>query len=151
AAPRGLTSKSVRDLRLVLPGMPEPPGAPGNGRNFARNQQLYADHARRGWGPDVQLEAMDVEGLDVAVLFPSRGLRPLTQPRMDPPLARAYNDWLADFCRLDPKRLLGAGMISVYDVEDAIEEAHRVVDEYGFKAVFLRSNVVNGKQWHDPY
>ena len=32
--------------------------------------------ARRGWGPDTQLEAMDVEGIDVAVSFPSMGLSP---------------------------------------------------------------------------
>jgi predicted TIM-barrel fold metal-dependent hydrolase len=42
-------------------------------------------------------------------------------------------------------------MISVYDVNDASEEAHRVVEDFGFKAVFLRSNIVNGKNWHDSY
>ena len=154
-APRGLTSKSVRDLRLVLPGMPEPPGAPGRGRNYARNQELYADHARRGWAPDVQLEAMDVEGIDVAVMYPSRGLQPLTQPEMDPKyaaaIARAYNDWLYEFCSVEPDRMLGAAMLSVYDLSSAIEETYRCVQDLGFRAVFLRGNVVNGKQWHDPY
>jgi uncharacterized protein len=154
-APRGVTSQSVRDLRLLLPGQPDPPSAPRGGRNFERNQLLYAEHARRGWGPDVQLEAMDVEGIDVAVLFPSRGLQPLTQPGMEPKLAhaiaRAYNDWLHEFCQADPKRLLGAGMISVYDVGHAVEETHRVVEQLGFRAIFIRSNVATGKQWHDPY
>ena len=42
-------------------------------------------------------------------------------------------------------------MISVYDIEHAVEETHRVVEELGFKAIFLRSNIVNGKNWHDPY
>ena len=50
----------------------------------------------------------------------------LTYPDHDPrfaaALARAYNDWLHDFCRTDPSRLLGAGMISVYDINDAVEE-----------------------------
>jgi len=47
--------------------------------------------------------------------------------------------------------MLGAGMISVYDIKDAVEETHRVVADYGFRAVFLRSNIVNQKPWHDPY
>jgi predicted TIM-barrel fold metal-dependent hydrolase len=66
-------------------------------------------------------------------------------------IARAYNDWLSDFCRADPARLLGAGMISVYDVADAVAETRRVVTELGFRAIFIRANVVNGRQWHDPY
>ena len=41
-------------------------------------------------------------------------------------------------------------MLSVFDVDDAIGEARRVVKELGFRAVFLRSNVCNGKTWHDP-
>jgi uncharacterized protein len=32
-----------------------------------------------------------------------------------------------------------------------VEETHRVVEEYGFRSVFLRSNVVNGKNWTHPY
>ena len=158
-APRGRTSDNVRDLGVIFPG-DESSGrraiaTPHRGHNYERNQALYRDHARRGWGPDVQIEAMDVEGLDVAVLFPSRGLSVLTHPDRDPrfaaAIARAYNDWMFDFCQTDITRLLGAGMISVYDIEDAVEETHRVVEELGFRAVFLRSNIVNGKTWHDPY
>lgn len=154
-APRGVTSDSVRDLRLTMPGAPPPGGSRHTGKNFQRNQRLYADHARRGWGPDVQLEAMDAEGIDLAVLFPSRGLLPLTLPAMEPPyahaIARAYNDWLHEFCQADTERLLGAGMVSVYDIGHAVEEAHRAAEELGFRAIFLRANVVNGKAWHDHY
>ncbi len=96
-----------------------------------------------------------MEGIDVAVMFPSRGLSVLTRPDLDPrfadAIARAYNDWMFDFCKMDTRRLLGAGMLSVYDIKDAVAETHRVIDELGFRAVFLRSNIVNGKTWHDPY
>ena len=154
-APRGLTSDSVRDLRVQIPGMPPQIGAHHRGRNFERNQVTYADHARRGWSPQVQLEAMDVEGLDAAVLFPSRGLSVLTTPDLEPgaaaAIARAYNDWLAEFCQADPQRMFGAGMISVYDINDAVAETHRAIEELGFRAIFIRANVANGKSWHDPY
>lgn len=158
-APRGVTSVNVRDLRTVFPA--DKPsgynftGAPHQGRNFERNQVLYEDHARRGWGAEVQLEAMDIEGVDVAVLFPTRGLSILAntgrEPRFAAAIARAYNDWLYEFCQADPTRLLGAGMISVHDINDAVEETQRAVQDQGFKAVFLRSDIVNGKNWHDPY
>ncbi|HLH22121.1 MAG TPA: amidohydrolase family protein [Chloroflexota bacterium] len=158
-APRGHTSENVRDLGISFPdgepGGRRVAGTPHRGRNYERNQAIYRDHSRRGWTPDVQLEAMDVEGIDVAVLFPSRGLSVLTYPDREPrfaaAIARAYNDWLFDFCQANPTRLLGAGMLSVYDVADAVQETRRVVEELGFRAVFVRSNVVNGKAWHDPY
>ena len=154
-APRGVTSENVRDLRLQFPGMSYPDGPGRHGRNYDRNQSLYADHSRRGWAPEAQLEAMDIEGLDAAVMFPSRALVALTHPNMDPgyanAIARAYNDWLHEFCQVDPERMFGAGMVSVYDIGHAVEETHRVVEELGFKAIFLRSNIVNGKPWHDRY
>jgi predicted TIM-barrel fold metal-dependent hydrolase len=159
AAPRGRTSDNVRDLGVIFPdGEPNgrrTSGVPHRGHNYEKNQTLYRDDARRGWGPDVQLDAMDNEGIDVAVLFPSRGLSVLTHPEREPrfaaAIARAYNDWMADFCKADPARLIGAGMLSVFDIKDAVDESRRAVEELGFRAVFLRSNVINGKNWHDPY
>jgi predicted TIM-barrel fold metal-dependent hydrolase len=153
-APRGVTSENVRDLRLALPGL-DYPNPKFSGKNYERNQKLYRDHAARGWLPEVQLEAMDLEGLDAAVMFPSRALNALTAPNMEPgyanAIARAYNDWLYEFCQTDPERMFGAGMISVYDIGHAVEETYRAVEELGFKAIFIRANVVSGKNWHDPY
>jgi predicted TIM-barrel fold metal-dependent hydrolase len=154
-APRGLTSEKLIDLRTQIPGIELVNGPPPRGKNFEHNQRLFAEHARRRWGPDVQLEAMDEEGLDVAVLYPSRALMVLTKTGMEPgyahAIARAYNDWLYEFCGADPNRMLGAGMVSVHDIGHAVEETHRVVEELGFKAIFLRANVVNGRPLHDPW
>jgi len=157
-APKGRTSDNVRDLGISWPAGQTAAsrithGTPHKGHNYDRNQGTYADHSARGWAPEVQLEAMDAEGLDIAVLYPSRGLSVLTQPDMDPgfadAIARGYNDWLSDFCKPDPVRLLGAGMLSPYDVDLAIAEARRV-SKMDFRAVFMRSNMVTAKPWHDP-
>ncbi len=156
-APIGITSENVRDLRVQWPDLPGSIRGGINlvGHNYERNQKLYKSDSERGWVSEVQLEAMNTEGIDVAVMFPSRGLSVLTRPNMDPgfaaAIARAYNDWMYDFCALDPNRMYGAGMISVYDVNDAVAETRRAVNELGFKAMFVRSNVVVGKTWHDPY
>ena len=57
---------------------------------------------------------MDLEGIDVAVLYPSRGLFVLAVDGLDSELAaaiaRAYNDWMHDFCKIDPMRMYGAGI-----------------------------------------
>jgi predicted TIM-barrel fold metal-dependent hydrolase len=154
-APVGLVSPNIRELGVIIPGLPEPRHGTLSGKNFERLQKLYAEDARRGFRSDVELEAMDHEGIDVAVLFPSRTLSVLSLPDMDPgwahAIARAYNDWLYEFCHIAPERMLGAGMVSVYDIGHAVEETYRVVDEYGFRAICLRANKVNGKPWHDPY
>jgi predicted TIM-barrel fold metal-dependent hydrolase len=125
------------------------------GQRSAQTNALYKPHADRGYSNEVQLEAMDIEGLDVAVIYPSRALHALGEPDLDPKLAaavaRAYNNWLYDFCQADPKRLLGAALVSVFDVKDAVSEARRCVKELGFRAVFLRPNLVHGRNWYDPY
>jgi len=85
-APRGLTSENVRDLRMAHPDG-RPWGLPLNhsqrsvlnpGHNFKKNQGIYRDHSERGWSAEVQLEAMDIEGIDTAVLYPTRGLNVLS-------------------------------------------------------------------------
>ena len=161
-APIG-TTDHVRDLRMVGPdgqawGRPSDPPAgtsPPPGHHFPRNQKLFRPHMERGWTSQVQLEAMDEEGIDVAVLYPSRGLNVLSIPDMDSEfaaaLARAYNNWLYDFCQANTSKLIGAGMISVFDIDDAIAEAQRCVKQLGFRAIFLRANIVNGHNWHESY
>ena len=161
-APRG-TTDHVRDLRLVGPDGrawgrpvdPPPETIPPPGHIFERNQKLFKPHMERGWSSRVQLDAMDEEGIDLAVLYPSRGLNVLSVPAMDPEfaaaLARAYNNWLYEFCQIDTNKLIGAGMVSVFDIESAISEAERCVQQLGFRAIFLRANVVNGHNWQEPY
>ncbi|HWH80430.1 MAG TPA: amidohydrolase family protein, partial [Candidatus Binatus sp.] len=161
-APIGCTDH-VRDLRLVGPdgcawGRPDDPPAgtlPPPGHIFHKNQKLFKTHNQRGWSAQVQLDAMSEEGIDLAILYPSRGLNVLTIPNLEAEfaaaLARAYNDWLFDFCQADKSKLVGAGMISPFDIADAISEARRCVEQLGFRAIFLRANIVNGHNWHEPY
>ncbi len=160
-APYGLTSHNVRDLRMVYPDGREwarqtnRRNRSDRGQNFNRNQAVYRSDAARGWTADVQLAAMDVEGVDIAVLYPTRGLRALVVDDMEAgfaaAMARAYNNWLYEFCRKNPTRLIGAGMISPYNMADAVDEARRCARDLGFRAVFLRANPLVEHQWHDDY
>ncbi|HXG50955.1 MAG TPA: amidohydrolase family protein [candidate division Zixibacteria bacterium] len=109
----------------------------------------------RGFDAVSQLEAMDREGLDVAALYPSIGLGVLMRNEIDPGLAaaiaRAYNNWLHDFCQADPKRLKGVAMISLHDVTEAVKEATRAVRDLGFVGVFARPEPLRDLPWHSRY
>ncbi len=161
-APRCQTTEP-RDMTVEVEGqlIPVPQGHRSAANIYQREQaeamqaEQYKHPISRSWDSVSQLDAMDEEGLDVAVLYPSRGLMPLAMDGLDPALggaiATAYNNWLSDFCQADPKRMYGAAMLSVHDVESAVQEVRRCVKELGFKGVFLRPNVVAGRNWHDPY
>ncbi len=156
-APKGMT-RHPRDLAIQFGGRLYPP----QNRSYTNaimplmNEQMdvYTESEARDWDSGSQVTAMDVEGIDLAVMFPSRGLFSLGSDDIEPALAtaicRAYNDWLAEFCSCS-ERLFGAGMVPPHDIEGAVQEARRAVNELGFKTVFMRPNPVNGRNWHDPY
>ena len=106
-----------------------------------RIDKEIADYRADGFDAKTQLKAMDREGLDVAALYPLIGLGIMMRDDMDPKLAaaiaRAYNNWLYDFCQTDPKRLKGVAMMPLQDPNEAVKEAERVVGSW-VSSVFSR-------------
>src|SRR5205814_6571973 len=87
----------------------------------------FEDVPRGGYDPERHLADMRLDGVAGEVLYPSQGLfyfRVADTPLMSA-IFRAYNDWLAEFCRTDPARLKGIAMINLDDVQDAISELER--------------------------
>ena len=153
--PRG-RSRWPGDMQIEVEGQIMPDVPTGWGESRADEQaNAYADGYANNFDSGSQLRAMDAEGIDVAIMFPSRGLFALALDSMDPELsvavAHAYNLWLSDFCSAGPGRMIGAGMVSPFDVESACREAETVVEEMGFRSVFMRPNIVEGRNWYDPY
>jgi predicted TIM-barrel fold metal-dependent hydrolase len=170
AAPVGMTELR-RDLRVKVKSHvmlrlgPVRPirEARGAGIGWREDQEAaYAAAEARGWDAHAQLDAMEREGVDLAVLFPSRGLFVLgldsveqmgpdgLEPDFAAAIARAYNDWLHDFCAAAPDRLFGVAMVAPHDVASAVEETRRAVREYGFKGIYLPPGAVNRRPWHHP-
>jgi predicted TIM-barrel fold metal-dependent hydrolase len=77
--------------------------------------------------PHVQLEDMDADGIDIQVVYPTRGISLSAAREVDlaVDLARAYNDWLADFCSVNPARLKGVALVALQDVAAAVRGAPR--------------------------
>jgi len=169
AAPQGLSSMR-RDMRvqvksrvMLRTGAVRAATSTGGGGWRKDHDAAYAHSEARGWDNQSQLEAMNNEGLDMAVMFPSRGLFVLgldsvevagtdgLEPDFAIAIARAYNDWMHDFCSIAPERMFGAAMIAPHDVSGSVEEIRRCVNEYGFKAAFLAPGTINRRPWHHPH
>ena len=103
-------------------------------------------------GPS-QVLAMDKEGIDIAVLFRTSPLQ--CDDDLDPEFAndlcRAWNDWVADFCKADPKRLRPSALITLHDVDLAVDETRRAVTELGAIGLSLVPEPANGRHIHDRY
>jgi predicted TIM-barrel fold metal-dependent hydrolase len=61
-------------------------------------------------------------------------------------MCRAYNRWLADYCKPYPDRLFGVAMLPMQSVELAIEEMRYAREKLGMRGGFLRPNPYHGKK-----
>jgi uncharacterized protein len=111
----------------------------------------YSQGRAGGFDPHKRIPDMDMDGIDAAFLYPSIGL--FVGGIQDPGLAgatcRAYNRWLADYCKPYPDRLFGVAMLPMQDVDQAIKEMTFARKELGFRAGFLRPNPYNNRLIHD--
>lgn len=82
-----------------------------------------------GYKPDVRVEFQKRAGVELEVLYATLMLLILQGRQLNVVRAAAqvFNDWLAEFCSHDRKRLLGIAMIPVDDPEWATAEMHRVI------------------------
>lgn len=84
-----------------------------------------------GYDSKVRLEEMAVDGVTAEVLYPTRGLRLYAMEDAEAQEAcfRIANDWLIDYCKVAPERLVGISMISMYNLDNAIKELERCKKE----------------------
>src|SRR5882762_11766077 len=90
--------------------------------------------------PD-RLKDMDAMGVDQALLYPTwfaEGFHLVEDPDIAYALARAYNDWIADFCKAAPERLFAAAMVPLQNMDYAIEELRRTAKIPCFRGAFIR-------------
>src|SRR5271167_4711593 len=111
----------------------------------------YSEGRKGGFDPHARIPDMDAEGVDAAFLYPSLGLflGSIKDSEFAAAASRAYNRWLADYCRPYPERLFGAAMLPMQTVEDAIAEMRFAAKELNFHAGFIRPNPYNGRTLHD--
>ena len=113
----------------------------------------YGYALEHGYDAPSQVVAMDNEGLDVAVMFRTSPLHcnDSFEPEYANDLCRAWNDWIADFCGVQPERMKASGLLTLHDVDMAVDEARRAVTELGVVGLSVCPEPVNGRRIHDRY
>lgn len=108
----------------------------------------YEEGRRGGFDPHVRIVDMDADGIDAAFLYPSLGLftGAVEDPDLSAAMSRAYNRWLADYCKPYPNRLFGVAMLPMQSVENAMAEMRFVRETLGMRSGFLRPNPYHGKK-----
>ncbi|MGH7864115.1 MAG: amidohydrolase family protein [Candidatus Binataceae bacterium] len=89
--------------------------------------------------PQERLDLLDREGIDCAVLYPTLGIMweaEVEDPELSLAYCRAYNRWIADFCRNSGGRLAPIAHLTLLDVEGSVTELERAVKD-GCKGAFV--------------
>ena len=102
------------------------------------SQGRFEDVHQGGYDPGQHLKDMQLDGVAGEVLYPSQGLFyfKVADPQLMSAIFRAYNDWLAEFCRTAPERLKGIAMINLDDVQAGIKELERTA-KMGFAGAMI--------------
>lgn len=121
------------------------PGGMEPGKNLS-----WADILPGGYDPRARLDVLDSEGIDKALFFPSIHLLygDIRDVDVSVETCRAYNNWISDFCRTNPDRLFGMGIIPMQDPARAAAETARMA-ELGLRGVVIRPERFNGLALYD--
>ena len=132
----GRPSANLRGVGPAVAGIGQPYQEIATSGTFS-----YFDGPKGAYEPTSRLRLMDEEGLDVAVLFPSLGLTwevEVKEAELAAAYARAYNNWIIDFCETNPQRLIPVAHISLLDINEGVKEVKRVA-KLGVKGAFMRA------------
>ena len=103
---------------------------------------------RRPTDPHLRVADMERDGVQAEVIFGILGAATrLGDHEAANEMFRIYNDWLADFCRHAPDRLIGLACLPYGDIPAAIAELRRVA-KLGLRGVELSCSWDMDPMWH---
>lgn len=111
------------------------PQPQGLGKGGFRN--LHPDTTLGAMFNKIRIEHMDQEGVDVQIIYGTLNLTfsSIIDKDLSVALCRAYNNYMADDCRGYGNRLKPIGVLPLQDVDAAIAEMKRCVNELGMIGV----------------
>ena len=104
-----------------------------------------------GYIPEEHIKDMDIDGIDVSIVYPTTGLGLYSVPDADllTSLSRTYNDWVGEFCSAVPRRLKGIAMLNVDDVQEAVKALERCA-KMGFVGAMITVFPVEERSYDKP-
>ena len=104
-----------------------------------------------GYIPEEQVKAMDIDGVDVGIVYPTIGLYLYSVPDSELLTSsfKSYNDWVGEWCNAVPKRLRPIAMLNVDDVGESVKELERCA-KMGFAGAMITVYPVEGRSYDIP-
>jgi len=143
------SQRTVRGSLGILGAMGDDDLRPRPDRRYADNMPFGSSNAEE------RLQLLKRENLDATLLYPTIGLLwevELEDPELSLAYARAYNRWIADFCRRSSGRLVPIAQLTLLDPEGSAAELERAVKD-GCKGAwvnpFNHRRVIHGDARHD--
>ena len=105
-----------------------------------------------GYIPEEYMKDMDMDGVDVGIIYPSVSFMlygTVPDGELLSASFRVYNDWLAEFCSVNLKRLGGVAVINVDDVHEGIREMERC-RKIGLITAMIPVAVPEGRSYDQP-
>ena len=103
---------------------------------FVLEGLTYDTIRRGGFDPVARMADMDIDGLEGTVIYGGGMAIGIQDKALRLASIKAYNDWLAAFCAVNPKRLAGAAMLPVTDPEEVAGELRRTA-KMGIKGALV--------------
>jgi predicted TIM-barrel fold metal-dependent hydrolase len=119
-------------------------------------ERRYADNMPFGSAdPAERIALLEQENLQATLLYPTIGLLwevELQDPELSLAYCRAYNRWIADFCRDSGGKLVPIAQLTLLDVEGSAQELERAVKD-GCKGAWINPfnhlKKIHGDACHD--
>ena len=109
-------------------------------------QKKYVEHPG-AYDPRARLKEMDLMGIDQVMIIPTMMVAnfPFVE-NVDGAyaFARAYNNWVRDYCAAAPDRLFPAGWLPLQDLQYTCEELERIA-KLGFRVALIRPIDARGR------
>jgi predicted TIM-barrel fold metal-dependent hydrolase len=124
--------------------------------NFARaagfNEAFRWEDFPEGWDPAARLRAQDRDGVEAEILYasPARFFYGLTDVPFQRAILQSYNAWLQEFCSHNPKRLVGVPLLTILDMDKAVEDIHALTRQ-GFKVAQIPSAIKDSGYYEPLY
>jgi len=100
-----------------------------SGKELGEHFRSHGYEAARpsGWDPVERLKDQDIDGVEAEVLYTTLGMTlfGLADAELQQACFRVYNDWLAEFCSHDRRRLHGVALIALEDIGAGRKELER--------------------------
>ncbi|MCL0101702.1 amidohydrolase [Dehalococcoidia bacterium] len=121
----GVTKKLIRKIRSM---------------QLTEEQCDYVDH-KGAREPMARVADMDLQGIDQVMVIPLMMFSSylfIENHYAAALVARAYNDWVWDWCQDAPDRLFPCGALPIQNPKMAADELHRIANK-GFKVAAIRA------------